>query len=89
MATAMFAGLSLIGYTTKRNLNGIGKFCAMVFIGFIAISVLGFFFESMAATGTFSFVLNLVGLAAIAGITAWETQTLKRIYYGTVVCCIC
>ena len=84
MATAMFAGLSLIGYTTKKDLSTIGKICAMVFIGFIAVSVLGYFFPAMAATGTLGFVLNLVGLAAIAGITAWETQGLKRIYYGTV-----
>ncbi len=84
MASAMFAGLSLLGYTTKKDLSGIGKICAMVFIGFIAVNVLGAFVPALAATGMMDQVINLVGLAAIAGITAWETQGLKRIYYATV-----
>ena len=84
MASAMFAGLSLIGYTTKKDLTALGKISAMLFVGFIAIGVLGFFFKSLAPTGTFDIILNVVGLVAIAGITAWETQGLKRIYYGTV-----
>ena len=84
MAAAMFGGLSLIGYTTKKDLTAIGKFGAMLFVGFIVISLMGLFFPSMAATGSMGIGLNVVGLIGIAAITAWETQGLKRIYYGTV-----
>ena len=84
MASAMFAGLSLIGYTTKKDLGMVGKISAMVFIGFVAINVLGFFFKAIAPTGMMDQVFNVIGLLAISGITAWETQGLKRIYYGTV-----
>lgn len=82
MSVAMFAGLSLIGYTTKKDLSGIAKFCMMLFIGFVAVGVLGYFFPGLRPSGTMDIVINLVGLAAIAGITAWENQALKQIYYG-------
>lgn len=84
MATAAFAGVSLIGYVTKKDLGGIAKFCIMVFIGFIAINILGMFVPAFSLTGGAGILLNIVGLVAICGITAWETQSLKRIYYGTV-----
>ncbi len=84
MATAAFAGVSLAGYMTKKDLGTIAKFAIMVFVGFIAITLLGMFFPSMALTGTAGMIFNIVGLLAICAITAWETQSLKRIYYGTV-----
>lgn len=84
MAAAMFAGLSLIGYTTKKNLGGIAKFCFMVFAGFVVIKLLGMFIPAMAFAGTMDTVLHAVGLVAIAGITAWETQALKHMYHATV-----
>lgn len=84
MAAAMFGGLSLIGYTTKKDLTAIGKFGAMLFIGFVIVSIMGMFFPAMAATGMMGIGLNVVGLIGIAAITAWETQGLKRIYYATV-----
>ncbi len=83
MATAAFASVSLAGYVTKKNLNGIAKFFIMVFFGFIAINLLGMFFPALALTGTAGLIFNLIGLVAICGITAWETQNLKRIYYAT------
>lgn len=84
MATAAFAGVSLFGYVTKRDLGPIAKVAFMVFIGFIAIMILGMIFPSMALGGGLYLILNIVGLIAICVITAWETQNLKRIYYGTV-----
>ena len=84
MAAAMFAGLSLIGYTTKKDLGGIAKFCFMVFAGFVVIKILGMFIPALAFTGTMDTVLHVVGLVAIAGITAWETQALKHMYHATV-----
>lgn len=84
MAATAFAGVSLLGYTTKKDLGPFLKFFVMIFIGFIAINILGMFIPSMAPTGGMGIIFNLVGLVAICGITAWETQNLKRIYYGTV-----
>ena len=83
MAAAAFAGVSLFGYMTKKNLNAIVGFFIMVFAGFIVINLVGMFFPALALTGTAGFIFNLVGLVAICGITAWETQNLKRMYYGT------
>ena len=86
MTVAMFAGLSLFGYTTGFNLNSIIKYAAAAFMGYILIGLVGMFVPALSvfAGGTFGMIINIVALAAIAVITAWETQTLKRIYYGSV-----
>lgn len=84
MAAVAFLSVSLIGYTIKKDLGGIAKFAIMVFFGFIAINLLGMFIPALAMTGGAAMLFNLVGLLAICAITAWETQSLKRMYYGTV-----
>lgn len=86
MTVAMFAGLSLFGYTTGFNLSSIIKYAAAAFMGYILIAVVGMFVPALSVTagGTFGIVINVIALAAIAVITAWETQMLKRIYYGSV-----
>ncbi len=84
MAAIAFLAVSLVGYTIKKDLGGIAKFFIMLFVGFIVINILGMFIPALAFTGMAGFLFNLVGLVAICGITAWETQSLKRIYYGTV-----
>lgn len=84
MATATFGGLSLVGYTTKKDLGPIAKVAFMVFFGFIAVSLLGMFFPSMALGGGMGILLSVVGLLAISVITAWETQNLKHMYHATV-----
>ncbi len=84
MASAMFAGVSLLGYTTKKNLSGLATFAAMAFIGVIVLMFANAFFFKAAAGSTFVLGLNAVGLLAVAALTAWETQALKRTYYGTV-----
>lgn len=86
MTVAMFGALSLFGYTTGFNLNAIIKYAAAAFLGFIIIGFVGMFVPALSITGggTFAIVMNVIALAAIAAITAWETQTLKRVYYGSV-----
>ncbi len=84
MATALFATLSLFGYSTKKDLGGLMQICVAVFFVFVLMNVLGIFFKPFALSGGTGFIFNLVGLFAIAGITAWETQKLKSFYYGTV-----
>ena len=83
MTVAMFAGLSMFGYTTGFNLSSIIKYAVIAFFAYIAINVLGMFIPALAPTGMMDLVITGVALVAIAIIIAWETQMLKRIYYGS------
>jgi len=77
ITSAMFAGLSIFGYTTKKDLSAIGQFCIMAVIGLVITSVVGIFveFSSMMQMG-----LSVASVFIFAGITAWETQNTKRMY---------
>ncbi len=83
MTVAMFGALSLFGYSTGRNLSTFVKYAFAAFLGYVAISLLGAFFPAFRPSGTLDIIINVVALGAIAMITAWETQMLKRVYYGT------
>lgn len=83
MTVAMFAALSLFGYSTERNLSTFVKYAFAAFLGYIVINVLGMFIPALRPTGPMDIIINLVGLGAIAMITAWETQMLKRVYYSS------
>lgn len=84
MTVAMFGALSLFGYTTKFNLSAVVKYAFAAFMGYVLIGVVGMFVPSLSvlAGGTFGTIINIIALAAIAVITAWETQHLKRVYYA-------
>lgn len=84
MTVAMFAGLSLFGYTTGFNLGSIIKYAIIAFMAYVAINVLGMFIPALAPSGMMDMVITAVALVAISVIIAWETQMLKRIYYGSV-----
>ncbi|PHR91547.1 MAG: hypothetical protein COA69_10125 [Robiginitomaculum sp.] len=84
MASAMFAGVSLLGYTSKKNLSGLATFAAMAFIGVIVLMFANAFFFKAGGGSMFVLGLNAVGLLAVAAMTAWETQALKRTYHATV-----
>ncbi|MEM6494459.1 MAG: Bax inhibitor-1/YccA family protein [Pseudomonadota bacterium] len=71
-----FAGLSLFGYTTKKDLSGFGTFLVMGVIGLIIASILNIFLQS----GTLAFVISAVGVLVFAGLTAYDTQRLKEQY---------
>ncbi|PKP62839.1 MAG: BAX inhibitor (BI)-1/YccA family protein [Alphaproteobacteria bacterium HGW-Alphaproteobacteria-8] len=72
-----FLSLSLYGYTTKRNLSGMGTFLMMGVIGLIVASLLNMFiFESSAL----QFAVSVLGLLIFAGLTAYDTQRLKSEY---------
>ncbi|MGH7024322.1 MAG: Bax inhibitor-1/YccA family protein, partial [Caulobacteraceae bacterium] len=64
-----FGGLSLVGYTTKRNLQAMGSFLIMGLWGLIFASLASFFFHSAALY----FVINLVGVLIFAGLIAYDT----------------
>jgi len=72
-----FAGLSLFGYTTKRDLSGMGTFLIMGVVGIIVASVVNLFLQS----GTFSLAIAAVGVLIFAGLTAYDTQKIKSLYF--------
>jgi uncharacterized protein len=77
VTAAAFGGLSLVGYTTKRDLTAMGSFLIMGLFGLILAMLASFFFHSPALT----FVINLVGVLIFAGLIAFDTQRLKMTYY--------
>jgi FtsH-binding integral membrane protein len=72
-----FAGLSLYGYTTKRNLSAMGSFMMMGLIGIIIAMVLNIFLASSAL----SLAISILGVLIFAGLTAYDTQRLRETYY--------
>lgn len=77
VTAAAFGGLSLVGYTTKRDLTGIGNFLIMGLFGLIFASLAAMFFHS----GALYFAINLIGVLIFAGLIAFQTQRLKLTYH--------
>jgi FtsH-binding integral membrane protein len=71
-----FGGLSLYGYTTKRDISGWGSFLIMGVIGLIVASILNIWLASSAMT----FAISVLGLLIFAGLTAYDTQKIKNTY---------
>jgi FtsH-binding integral membrane protein len=71
-----FAGLSLYGYTTKRDLSGFGTFLIMGVIGLIVASIVNLFLMSSAI----HFAVSVLGVLIFAGLTAYDTQKIKSTY---------
>ena len=72
-----FGGLSLVGYTTKRDLRPMGSFLIMGLWGLIVAMLVSLFFHSAAMV----FAINAIGVLIFAGLIAWDTQRLKTMYY--------
>lgn len=72
--SAAFAGLSLFGYTTKRDLGPIGTFLIMAVWGLIAAMLINLFVQS----GPMSYVISAAGIVIFAGLTAYDTQQIKN-----------
>ncbi len=73
---AAFAGLSLFGYTTKKDISGWGSFLIMGVVGLIVASVINIFVGSSVMQMAISFI----GVLIFAGLTAYDTQRLKNEY---------
>ncbi|MDB5674794.1 MAG: rane protein [Sphingomonas bacterium] len=73
---AAFTGLSLYGYTTKRDLSAFGTFLIMGVVGLIVAMLLNLWFQSSA----FALAISLVGVLIFAGLTAYDTQRTKSMY---------
>jgi FtsH-binding integral membrane protein len=74
-----FAGLSLYGYTTKRNLGPMGAFLIMGLIGLILASLVNMFVQSQGM----EFMISVIGVLLFAGLTAYDTQRIKSMYLVT------
>ena len=72
-----FGGMSLYGYTTKRDLTGMGSFLMMGLIGLIIASLVNLFLKSSGL----QFALSVIGVLVFVGLTAYDTQKLKNMYY--------
>ena len=71
-----FAGLSLFGYTTKKDLSGFGTFLIMGVVGLLVASIVNIFMQS----GPFQLVISALGVLIFAGLTAYDTQKIKSMY---------
>jgi len=72
-----FAGLSLFGYTTKKDLSGWGSFLIMGVIGLVIASLVNIFL----ASSMMSFIISVIGVLVFAGLTAYDTQRIKEMYF--------
>lgn len=73
---AAFAGLSLFGYTTKKDLSGWGSFLIMGVVGLLVAMLLNIWLQS----SMLSFAISGIGVLIFAGLTAYDTQRLKSMY---------
>jgi len=73
---AAYVGLSLYGYTTKRDLSGFGTFLIMGVVGLLVAMVINLFLQS----GTMALVISGIGVLLFAGLTAYDTQRIKSMY---------
>jgi uncharacterized protein len=74
--TAAFAGLSLYGYTTKRDLSAFGTFLIMGVVGLIVAMLINLFLQSSAM----QMMISFIGVLLFAGLTAYDTQKIKSVY---------
>ena len=71
-----FGGLSLYGYTTKRDLTGFGSFLYMGLIGLIIALIVNLFLKSSG----FDWALSIIGVGIFSGLTAYDSQKIRQIY---------
>ena len=76
ITAAMFLGMSLYGYTTGRDLSGVGSFLVMGLWGIIIAGLVNIF---LASSGL-GFLISIVGVIVFTGLTAWDTQQIKEMY---------
>ena len=79
ITAAAFGGLSLYGYTTKRDLSAMGAFLVMGLIGLVIAGLVNLFVQSSAM----QFGLSILSVLIFAGLTAWDTQSIKEMYLSS------
>ncbi|MBI1179565.1 MAG: BAX inhibitor (BI)-1/YccA family protein [Alphaproteobacteria bacterium] len=78
ITAASFGALSLYGYTTKKDLSGWGSFLFMGLIGIVIASLVNLFLGSTML----QFAISVIGVLVFAGLTAYDTQKIKELYYA-------
>jgi FtsH-binding integral membrane protein len=76
ITAAMFAGMSIWGYTTRTDLTRMGSFLMMGLFGIIIASLVNIFFSSPAM----QFAISIIGVVVFVGLTAYDTQRIKADY---------
>jgi uncharacterized protein len=76
ISAGTFAGMSLVGYTTKRDLTGMGHFMMMGLFGLILACIVQLFTHSAAL----QFAISVIGVIVFVGLTAYDTQRIKEMY---------
>lgn len=77
ITAAAFGGLSLFGYTTKKDLSGFGSFLIMGVWGLVIASIVNIFLHN----GMMMWIISVAGVGIFAGLTAYDTQRIKEMYY--------
>jgi len=77
ITAATFAAMSLYGYTTKRDLAGVGAFLFAGLIGILIAALVNLFLQSSAL----QFAISVIGVVVFVGLTAWDTQRIKEVYF--------
>jgi hypothetical protein len=77
ISAATFGALSLYGYTTQRDLSPIGSFLFMGLIGIVIAMLVNIFLRSPAL----QFAISMIGVVVFTGLTAWDTQSIKEMYW--------
>ena len=70
-----FGVMAVYGTTTKKDLSSIGNICFMALIGLVIATLVNLFLKS----ATFDYILSYIGIAIFVGLTAWDTQKMKRV----------
>jgi FtsH-binding integral membrane protein len=76
ISAATFGGLSLFGYTTRRDLSGLGTFLFMGLIGVVIASLVNMFLRSSGL----DWMISVIGVGVFAGLTAYDAQRIKRMH---------
>ena len=76
ISAASFGALSVWGYTTQRDLTGMGSFLIMGLFGLIIAMIVNIFLKSSGL----DFIISAAGVLIFAGLTAWDTQKIKEMY---------
>lgn len=80
VTAGLFGSMSLYGYTTKRDLSAMGSFLFMGLLGIIIASLVNLFLKS---TGM-QFAISVLSVLIFTGLTAYDTQRIKDVYYSVV-----
>lgn len=78
ITAGMFGAMSLIGYTTKKDLSSWGSIFMMLLVGLIIASLVNMFLKS----DTMSWIISIVGVIVFTGLTAYDTQKIKNMLHG-------